>query len=69
MTVAHTFLNQWKDENDRRKYFTINLHESMGPGLAGIKLMAPKSVIELTTNCPTGPGSHLSNQNLHSNDS
>ena len=23
---------QWKEENDSRNYFTINLHESMGPG-------------------------------------
>ena len=28
------FLNQWKRENDIRKYFTINLHERMLPGLA-----------------------------------
>ena len=32
-----TFLNQrkggeWPEENDRRNYFMINLHESMGPG-------------------------------------
>ena len=26
------FLNQWKEVNDRRKYFTIIIHESMGPG-------------------------------------
>ena len=26
------FLNQQKEENDRRNYFMISLHESMGPG-------------------------------------
>ena len=25
-------MNQRKEENDRRNYFMINLHESMGPG-------------------------------------
>ena len=24
-------MNQWKEENDRRNHFMINLHESMGP--------------------------------------
>ena len=31
------FLNQLKGENDRRKYFTINLHERMLPTLAGVE--------------------------------
>ena len=29
VTEKQTF---WKEENDRRNYFRINLHESMGPG-------------------------------------
>ena len=24
-------MNQWKGENDRRKYFMVNVHESMWP--------------------------------------
>ena len=44
------FLNQREGENDRRKYFMINLHERMLPTLAGV---------ELTTSCrmahPTEP--------------
>ena len=31
------FLNQRKGENDRRKYFMINLHERMLPTLAGVE--------------------------------
>ena len=31
------FLNQRKGENDRRKYFMINLHERMLPTSAGVK--------------------------------
>ena len=31
------FLNQWKGENDRRKYFMINLQERMLPTLAGVE--------------------------------
>ena len=31
------FLNQRKGENDRRKYFTINLHERMLPTSAGVE--------------------------------
>ena len=31
------FVNQWKGENDFRKYFMINLHERMLPTSAGIK--------------------------------
>ena len=30
--VCLHFLNQWKEENECRKYFMINLHESMGMG-------------------------------------
>ena len=28
----YPFLNHWKKENDDRKYFMINLHQSIGPG-------------------------------------
>ena len=31
------FLNQRKGENDRRKYFMINLHEIMLPTSAGVE--------------------------------
>ena len=31
------FLNQWKGENDSRKYFMINLHERMLPTSAGVE--------------------------------
>ena len=31
------FLNQRKGENDRRKYFMINLHERMLPTSAGVE--------------------------------
>ena len=30
--LQQPFLNQWKEENDRRNYFMINLQEIMGPG-------------------------------------
>ena len=44
-TFAHSFTRNWqvpfsnqrKGENDRRKYFMINLHERMLPDLVGIK--------------------------------
>ena len=32
-------MNQRKGENDRRKYFTINLHERMLPTSAGVDLI------------------------------
>ena len=32
VTYTKHFLNQRKKENDGRKYFMINHHESMGPG-------------------------------------
>ena len=35
------FLNQQKGENDRRKYFMINLHERMLLTLAGLNLWPP----------------------------
>ena len=31
------FLNEWKEENDHRKYFMIHLHERMLPDLAGFE--------------------------------
>ena len=48
------FLNQWKEENDRRNYFMINRHKSMG--LAGIKLASPGSAVRHTTDCTTEHG-------------
>ena len=39
--------------NDRRKYFTINIHESMGPGR--IKFITPESAIRLATNWALWP--------------
>ena len=35
------FLNQQKGENDRRKYFMINLHERMLPTSAGLSPRPP----------------------------
>ena len=32
-----TYLNQWRGEKDRRKYFMIKLHERMLPELADVK--------------------------------
>ena len=29
--IQQSFLNQRKEENDRRNYFMINLHERLGP--------------------------------------
>ena len=46
-------LNQQKEENDRRQYFPINLHESMG--LSRDKKNTPGSAIGLATDCATGP--------------
>ena len=42
-----------KEENARRKYFMINLRESMGPGLNS---KTPGTALGLTTNCTAGPG-------------
>ena len=39
------FLNQWKGENDRRKYFLINLHERMLPTSAGVEPAIPWSPV------------------------
>ena len=35
--ILSPFLNQRKGENDRRKYFMINLHERMLPTSAGVE--------------------------------
>ena len=35
------FLKQWKEENDLRKYFMINLHEKMLPTPRGSNLQSP----------------------------
>ena len=58
-------LNQWK-ENDCKKYFTTNLHESMGSGWD--QTHDPKiSKIKLTTNCHTRPGYINAMFGVHSN--
>ena len=41
-----SFLNQRKGENERRKYFMINLHERMLPGPAEIEPVASWSPVE-----------------------
>ena len=51
--LQQPYLTQRKEVNDLRNYFTINLHENMGP--AGIKLPTPGSAVRLATNCATGP--------------
>ena len=38
------FLNQWKGQNDRRKYFVINLHEKMLPAWWGSNLQYGSNV-------------------------
>ena len=49
-----------REENDRRNYFMINLHESMGR--TGIELATPGSAVRLATvarhvtDCATQPG-------------
>ena len=44
------FLNKPKEENDRRYYFMINIHESMGP------LTTPRSAVRRITDYTNGPG-------------
>ena len=39
------FLNQRKGENDRRKYFMINLHERMWPTSAGVEPATSRSPV------------------------
>ena len=44
------FLDQRKGENDRRKYFMINLHERMLPTSAGVKLATSLSPVGRASN-------------------
>ena len=50
------FLNQRKGENDRRKYFTINLHERMLPTSAGVKPATSWSPVGRASNWATEAG-------------
>ena len=43
----------WREENYRRNYFMINLHESKG--WAGIEFATPGSAVRHLTDCTTGP--------------
>ena len=51
------FLNQRKGENDRRKYFMLNLHERMLPTSAGVE--------PATSWSPVGRRIQLSHRGLH----
>ena len=50
------FLNQRKGENDRRKYFMINLHERMLPTSAGVEPATSWSPVGRASNCATEAG-------------
>ena len=50
------FLNQWKGESDRRKYFTINLHERLLPNSAGLNLRPPGLHLDGASNWATDAG-------------
>ena len=52
------FLNQRKGENDRRKYFMINLHERMLPTSAGVQPATSWSPVGRASNCATRPARH-----------
>ena len=58
------FLNQWKGENDRRKYFMINLHERMLPPSAGVEPATSWSPVGWCIQL-----SHQSYSNVHSTES
>ena len=47
-------MNPQKEENGLRRYFMINLHESMGTGLD--QLASPESAVRLITDCATQTG-------------
>ena len=47
------FLNPWKEENDRRKYFMTNLHKRMLSGLAEIEPVTSWSPDIRTSNLAT----------------
>ena len=44
------FLNQLKGENERRKYFMINLHKRMLPTLVGVEPATSWSPVERASN-------------------
>ena len=50
------FLNQRKGENDRRKYFMINLHERMLPTSARVEPATSWSPVGRASNCATEAG-------------
>ena len=50
------FLNQRKGENDRRKYFMINLRERMLPTSAGVEPATSWSPVGRASNCATEAG-------------
>ena len=50
------FINQWKGENDPRKYFTINLHERMLPTSAGVEPAISWSPVRRASNWATEAG-------------
>ena len=52
VTDNNPSFNQRK-ENDRRNYFMINLHNSMGPGPD--RTRNPGPAVGLATDCATGP--------------
>ena len=49
-------MNQRKGENDRRKYFMINLHEKMLPTSAGVEPATFWSPVGRTSNWATEAG-------------
>ena len=53
-----TFLNQRKGENDRRKYFMINLHKRMLPTSAGVEPAISWSPVGRASNWATEAGTH-----------
>ena len=60
---AHSFARndncpsyQRKGENDRRKYFMINLHERMLPTSAGVEPATSWSPVGRASNCATEAG-------------
>ena len=53
VTDKKPFLNQWKEENDRRKYFMKYLHEIMGMGRDRTHDLCISNLVDRYT----GPGS------------
>ena len=57
-------MNQQKGENDRRKYFMINLHERMLPTSAGVEPVISLSPVGRASNCATEAGNQSFNDML-----